>query len=302
MQTRSNLGVGASEIAAANGISKYRSRYALWLEKTGRAPGFTGNVHTRLGQLCEPHARQMYANATGFDVITPPCSEFHPEIPWARATPDGRIATDPLHLVQIKCVGYFVGKRWHYEIPVDVLAQLQWEMFVTGAQRDDLAVLMGSDELEWERFILGEINDPREVFERATMEIFTIHRSDYDISILLKGATEFMDLVWNDQQPPIDDSAECRQFLSRKSGGTSTIALDDIESAALVDQWGDAYFAHKKAVAALETMKNRVRERMGNLGANRINTPAGPAIWSKRVDGTTQLRPPRGWSDWQESE
>ena len=69
-QALSRFGVGASEIAAACGISRYRTRFGLWLEKTGRAPGFAGNVHTRLGQLCEPRARQLYADATGQDVLS----------------------------------------------------------------------------------------------------------------------------------------------------------------------------------------------------------------------------------------
>lgn len=297
MQDRSNFGIGASEIAAANGISRYRSRYALWLEKTGRAPGFTGNVHTRLGQLCEPRARQLYADSTGHDVAIPPCSEFHPDIQWARCTPDGRLTSDSKHLVQIKCVGYFVGKRWRYEIPVEILAQCQWEMFVTGAHRDDLAVLVGSDELEWERFMLGELTDPREVFDRATLEIFPVYRSDSDIATLLEGARAFMALVERDEQPPIDDSPECARWLGRKALGSAGVTLDYDAAADVIDAWAEAHQQKKAADKALDTVKNLVRERMGAAGAYRITTPAGPAIWTKRQDGGTQLRPPPGWSE-----
>ena len=71
-----------AEIAAACGISRYRTRFGLWLEKTGRAPGFAGNVHTRLGQLCEPHIRQLYANARHDSIEIPPAS-CAPRLPAA---------------------------------------------------------------------------------------------------------------------------------------------------------------------------------------------------------------------------
>lgn len=293
-QELSRLGIGGSEIAAACGFSRYQSRFGLWLVKTGRSPGFAGNVHTRLGQLCEPRARQLYANATGEDVEIPPCSVFHPEIPWARCTPDGRRTSDPRYKVQIKCVGYFVGKRWRYEIPVEILAQCQWEMFVDDGHTNDLAVLMGSDELEWERFLLGDITDPQEVFNRASMEIFTIHRSDSDIATLLNGAREFMQYVDSDTQPPIDASPECMGYLGRKAtrGG---VTLEYGSAADVVERWFDAHHAHKRAEIELALAKNLIRERMGAVGASRIETPAGPVLWTATRSGSTQLRPPSGW-------
>jgi putative phage-type endonuclease len=295
MQARSNAGIGASEIAAACGFSRYRSRYGLWLEKTGRAPGFAGNIHTRLGQLCEPRARQLYANATGEDVEIPPCSVFHPEIPWARCTPDGRWVSNPRVKVQIKCVGYFVGRRWRYELPVEVLAQCQWEMFVDDGDRNDLAVLIGSDELEWERFLLGEQVDPQEIFDRATLEVFTIHRNEADIATLLAGAREFMALVESDTQPPTDGSDECTRWLNRKAvkGGAT---MDYLAAADLVEEWGRLHEQDKATTKALSRVKNLVRERMGAAGASRIETPAGPVLWTACRNGSTQLRSPAGWN------
>jgi putative phage-type endonuclease len=295
MQDLSRHGIGGSEIASACGISKWRSRFGLWLEKTGRAPQFAGNIHTRLGQLCEPRARQLYANATGHDVAIPPCSEYHPSIPWARATPDGRVSAE--HLVQIKVVGYFVGRRWRRDgIPLEIEAQVQWEMFVTGAQRNDLAVLSGSEELEWERFLLGDLTDPQEVFDRATLEVTTVHRSDADIDVLYRGAAEFMGLVERDVQPPIDASPECARWLNRKSGGTVAVdVMDDAELAAAVDEYRDAYTEHRAVVKRLDLAKNVIRDRLGSAGANRIKTPEGPVQWIAKSDGTTQLRAPDAW-------
>lgn len=301
-QELSRVGIGGSEIAAACGFSRYLTRYGLWLVKTGRARPFAGNVHTRLGLLCEPRARRLYADACGHDIVIPPRSVFHPEVPWARCTPDGYRVNDPGHLVQIKCVGYYVGRRWRYELPVEVLAQCQWEMFVTGGHTNDLAVLVGSDELEWERFLLGDIDDPQEVFDRAMLEVFTIHRSDDDIAVLRRGAEEFLRLVDADEQPPIDGSQEATAFLNRRANKSGVALEHDADPAisAALEQWRVVDAAAKRADRELGVLKNQIREAMGNAGANRINTPDGPVMWIARKDGSAQLRQPPGWAGTEE--
>lgn len=298
-QTLSNVGIGASEIASACGISRYRSRFGLWLEKTGRRPQFAGNVHTRLGNLLEPRARQLYADATGLEVWTPPASMFHPTIQWARATPDGLIVPRETsrHGMQIKCVGHFIGKRMRYELPLEYEAQCQWEAFVCDLDRVDLAVLVGSDELEWERFVLGEMVDPAELFARATLDIHTIYRSDPAIASLRAGAEEFMRLVETDTQPPVDDSDDAtRYYNDRARTRRPTIEIAEADVGDLARDLRAAFVADKAASKALDLHKNRVREAMDAAGANRITTDAGPI--DLRIDkrGVVSLHMPRAWS------
>jgi putative phage-type endonuclease len=290
-QELSNVGVGGSEIAAACGFSKYKSRFELWLEKTGRRPPFAGNVHTRLGQLCEGRARQLYANATGESVEIPACSVFHPEIGWARCTPDGRWVSDPRHKVQIKCVGYYVGRNWHFARPVEVIAQCQWEMFVDDGHTDDLAVLSGSDMLEWERFLFGFLVDPQELLDRATMEIYPIHRSDSDIATLIDGARKFMHFVETDTQPPVDHSAGCSDFFNEKrpGGHVDLDPADDILAA--VEEFRDAYTEDRLITKRLAKAKNAVRELLASAKATRIKTQSGPVTWTTNH----QLRAPKSW-------
>lgn len=294
MQNLSRHGVGGSEIAAACGISRYRSRYGLWLQKTGREPEFAGNEYTRLGTMLEPYARQMYANLTGCDIEVPASSMFHPEFSWHRATPDGWRVNDRKHGVQFKCTGFYVGNRWKYEIPIEILAQCQWEAHVAGFDQVDLAALIGTDELAWERFILGDITDPMEVISTLTMEIFPIYRSNYEIERLKEGCDNFWNLVVTDTQPPIDPSPECKRHADRRAGGPVTLEYLDMHEE--VEAWCQAQEDFDAAERRLEACKNAVRHRMGELGASRINTAAGPVIWTKRKDGGTQLRQPPGWS------
>lgn len=289
-QRLSSHGIGGSEVAAACGFSRYRSRFGLWLEKTKRVPAFEGNIHTRLGQLCEPRARQLYADATRQDVVTPAASMFHPAHPWVRATPDGWWSSDPKRLVQIKCAGYFVGRRWKYEIPIEVEAQCQWEMFVTGADACDLAVLVGTDELEWERFLLGDLTDPAEVFNRAMLETFTIYRDEAGIRSLFNSAHGFWSLVLGDIQPEIDGSPEAREWLNGKRPAP-IVALEYADHVEVVDELSAAVAAAASAAARLDLAKNQARETMEARGANRILTDDGPVLWTSNG----QIRTPRAW-------
>lgn len=297
MQHLSKIGIGASEIAAACGISRYRSRFGLWLEKTGRAPAFSGNVHTRLGQLCEPRARQLYANLTGHDVSIPPCSIFHPDHAWARCTPDGEVMPLPSrHGLEIKCVGYFVGRRFKYEIPIEYEAQCQWGAFVAGWDRIDLAALVGADDLAWERFILGDVTDPSIVFGSASLEVYTLSRSESAISALFNGAQEFLELVHSDTQPPVDDSHECGTWLKSRIA-PSKIEIDGGEIGLIVDEFRAAWLGGRAAIKALALAKNRVLEAMANAGANRITTSDGPIDLRIDRNKKASLLAPRSWGN-----
>ena len=41
--------IGGSDAAAVVGLNAYVSPYTLWAEKTGRLPGFEGNLATEVG-------------------------------------------------------------------------------------------------------------------------------------------------------------------------------------------------------------------------------------------------------------
>jgi predicted phage-related endonuclease len=97
-QVLNSYGIGASEIASACGISRYRSRFGLWLEKTGRRPQFAGNVHTRLGNLLEPRARQLYADATGLEVD----GELAEHFSARRAPRPGHLVGDELREIPVR--------------------------------------------------------------------------------------------------------------------------------------------------------------------------------------------------------
>ena len=52
--------IGGSDAGAVIGLNPYRSAYKLWAEKTGKLPGFEGNVATKVGSFLEEFVAQMF--------------------------------------------------------------------------------------------------------------------------------------------------------------------------------------------------------------------------------------------------
>ena len=86
-------GIGASEAAAALGLSRYKSPFQLYLEKTGEIDTGGGPelaVQTR-GKRFEPILRVMYEEETGRKVQLVEKPMQSAEWPFMFATPDGLI-------------------------------------------------------------------------------------------------------------------------------------------------------------------------------------------------------------------
>ena len=56
-------GIGASEVATMLGLNPYQTAVDLWLAKTGKTDGFTGNYASRRGQHLEAFVLAAYADA-----------------------------------------------------------------------------------------------------------------------------------------------------------------------------------------------------------------------------------------------
>lgn len=80
-------GLGASEIAALYGKHPYLTEHQLWLQKTGQAEGFKGNVATEHGQREEPHAFHALKTVHNLLDLEAGCLQ-HPKYPHLRCSLD----------------------------------------------------------------------------------------------------------------------------------------------------------------------------------------------------------------------
>lgn len=146
-QTERRLSLGASDAAAAVGLSRWVTRLSLYLQKVGEADGPEENEPMRWGTLLEPVVRQEYANRTGNTIIVPQKRLQHPNHEWLTATPDG-LVVDRRRYYEGKTArtaeGW--GEPGSDEIPMEYLLQVQHGMYVTGFPVADVAVLIGGQD------------------------------------------------------------------------------------------------------------------------------------------------------------
>jgi putative phage-type endonuclease len=146
-------GIGSSDVAGILGVSDddYSTPIRVYLDKLGELvddagqPAFWGNV------LEEPVAREWARRNRS--VIRRVGLVAHQDHPERRATLDRRITECPLPesgsetcALEVKTRSAFKTARWHAGAPDDVLAQVLWQMAVTGYRHMHYAVLIGGND------------------------------------------------------------------------------------------------------------------------------------------------------------
>ena len=136
-------GIGASEAAAAVGMSPYKSNTELWEEKTGRrkAPDISNKPYVQYGKESEKYLRALFAldypqyqvDYDEFGMIRN-CSHC----PWAFATLDGALTdkrTKKHGILEIKTTEIMRAGQWdewNGKIPQHYYIQVIHQLLATG--------------------------------------------------------------------------------------------------------------------------------------------------------------------------
>lgn len=143
--------IGASDAAAAVGLSPWGDPISLWEQKLGLAPGPGESFRMKLGSLIEPVIGELYEDATGRKLRrpdgqakSPPEPLRHRAYPYIAANPDFVVIGEP-GLVQAKLsIADTFGDPDEPKgagIPIHYRVQGWAEMLVTGREWIDFAVL-----------------------------------------------------------------------------------------------------------------------------------------------------------------
>ncbi|MFI1580071.1 YqaJ viral recombinase family protein [Embleya sp. NPDC020630] len=145
------LGIGSSDVPDVLGVGDFGSPLRVYLDKVDQLaddagdPAFWGTV------LEDPIAREWARRSRS--VVEPIGIVEHHEHPHHRATLDRRITECPLPetrrqvcALEVKTRSAFKAARWHDGAPDDVLAQVLWQMHVTGYDHMHYAVLIGGND------------------------------------------------------------------------------------------------------------------------------------------------------------
>lgn len=125
--------VGSSDIAAIVGLDPYHTAHDVWLEKTGCKVANSTNPAMQWGIDNEPNARDAFIKEIG-EMVEPSVLEGK-EHTWMGASLDG-ITFDGTMIVEIKCPLSYesVLKAQRGEIQKKYVAQIQWQLMVSGAE------------------------------------------------------------------------------------------------------------------------------------------------------------------------
>lgn len=260
--------VGASEAAAAAGLSVWKTNVELWEEKTGRRPrGGHKRVYDR-GHDMEPIILTAMEAAGGVQIVRRQAEFVAPERPWLKAHVDGVIdeykplpGTPSLHasgpgVVECKAPGSEMFKKYREDgLTNDNIAQLQVGAHCSG--------------FSWGRYGIWDYDEYEPV-------MFDMLQDSAFLDNLLPRLDHFWDCVVSDRRPE-----EFREPLPVPvvSGELLDIDGDEITEAA------------ERLLAARQGLKHAEVEDAEALAAVRALVPED----IKKVEIGGVLRCTRSW-------
>lgn len=143
--------IGASNAAAALGISPWQSPANLFHTIKGNLEPFDIGAKGRIGNAIEPVIIQEYEIETGIKVTPSPDTLIHPEYEWMICHLDGEMP-DHGKILEIKNVGWTVAHQWGLDgdptgIPHYVRAQCVHQSILADVELVDVAAFFGGNEL-----------------------------------------------------------------------------------------------------------------------------------------------------------
>lgn len=236
--------IGGSDAAAVVGLNPFSSPYALWAEKTGRVPGFAGNLATEVGTYMEEFVAKKFEQETGKKVRRCNNIIYNPDYPFAHVNIDRDVIAEDAGLECKTTDSLNLKKFKNGEYPENYYCQCVHSMAVTGKQRWYLAVLIGNKEFKW----------------------FTLERDEAEINALMTAEADFWELVKSDTPPAVDGTRATTETIKTIYSESNEETVDlTFEKSAL-----EQYMALGKQISELEAMRdeaaNKIKSFMGEAG------------------------------------
>jgi putative phage-type endonuclease len=253
--------IGASEICAAMGLSKYKSRKKLYLEKKGLVPGFKGNRKTEIGKVLEGTFKIWFEQKTLLSLRRKNCFCIHDDYPWMSCSLDFHIVSSGTP-VEMKTTSL---SDWdENNVPAEYFWQCQQQMLITGHKTMFLCVY---------HFNSGN---------------FKIHVVDLDpdaCKSLIALGSEFWECVVEGIEPDFAWNDDTDTLPGAVIGKTTVIESPGIINA------GKRYIEITDMIKTLEEEKGRISSELKNsLGDSNIGLADRIKIqWNRGGETTKQI-------------
>ena len=245
------------------GVSPWGGKFAVWLDKTGRAAPVVETPAMKAGKKFESAILQTYAeemnckleHVDGYNLIT--CDKY----PRLGASLDGwnHDLQIPVDAKNIKWKNEKWGDAWTDQFPEYYKAQLQVQMMVTGATFAHLAVMFSGQD-------------------------FFIYSMEYDDDMaqkILDASDEFWPFVERDKMPEADGSDEATEYIKSEFARGDAAAVKDPTEEILEALKGlqKAKLDEKDAQDRKTEFENRIKLYMGDATAIK-----GVCTWNNNKD------------------
>lgn len=222
------------------GVSPYGGKFAVWLDKMGRAAPVVETPAMKAGKKFESAILQTYAeemnckleHVDGYQLIT--CDKY----PRLGASLDGwnHSLGIPVDAKNIRWKDEKWGDAWTDDFPDYYKTQLQVQMMVTGAKFAHLAVMFSGQD-------------------------FNIYTMEYDEELaqqILDASEAFWPYVENSEMPEVSGSDTASDYIKDKYA----VGTPDLEKEA--DESLQKYVADYKAATAAEKDAKAKKDEAGN--------------------------------------
>lgn len=263
-------GIGGSDAAAVVGMNPWKSKVAVFLEKTGQIESEVSGEAAYWGTTLEDVVAKEFTLRTGVKAQRSNKLYQHPEHPFMIGNVD-RLVTDAQKrrgILEVKTTSAYKASDWEGEsIPDHYAIQLQHYMAVLGVDYGHFAVLIGGNQ-----------------FIHRYVE-----RDDRVIKYLIEMEAQFWkEHVLKNNPPMIDGSAASTDLLSYlypTSKPDSVVQLtSDYEDR--VKELRVAQEAAKTADERLEAAKNYIKAAAGDAETILLN---GDKVATWKSNDTTSL-------------
>lgn len=191
------LGIGASEAAAALRLSRYESPIDVYLRKIKEHHiGGDETAETTRGKMLEPYVMDIYEREGHGKLIRSPDAAFSTEHDFMFATLDA-IRNEDHRPVEVKTAGQFVAHEWGEEgtdnVPQEYLIQLTQQMIVKKKPIGDLAALITLDDFR----------------------VYNIRFDSEFAGMIVEGLSMFWARVINREPPPPENGEDATKLYTR---------------------------------------------------------------------------------------
>lgn len=251
-------GLGASEAAAACGLSPWQSPLELFLRKTGRAPAQEETLPMRVGQALEPVVLAALEDRTGRIVADRQRRLVDPALPWRWATIDGMTGDA---LVEAKTAGSLDGwgEDGSDQIPLHYVLQCQHALACTAGVNLVLVPVL---------------------FFAREYRCYEIRRDDALIAALTEKETAFWQRVLTDQPPEAVTSADVRLRWPTDTGARVVASGDILDTLAALQR---ARAERKAAETSEDELAAEIQKYMADAATLLMPDGTVAATWKAQT-------------------